>query len=57
MKVATSLVIHLQDVDVVGEALIAEHRGPFIEWRVGCNDDRAALVTLAEGLKQRATPR
>ena len=35
-----------------GKALGAEHAGPFVEGQVAGDDDRAALVALAEDLKQ-----
>lgn len=55
-----ALAVHLEDMDVVGEAieqsageaLGAEHLGPFIERKVACHQGRAALVALAEHLEQ-----
>ena len=43
---AEAVAIHFQDVDVVGqpveecagEALGAEHAGPFIKWQIGCDE-------------------
>ena len=55
-----ALAIHLEDVDVVGEAveesagkpLGAEHLGPFVEGQIGGDQGRAPLVSLAEHLEQ-----
>ena len=55
-----TLAVHLEDVNVVGEtieqraseALGGEHTGPLIEGQVAGNDNRAALVALAEDLEQ-----
>ena len=55
-----ALAIHLEDVDVVGEAveesagklLGAEHLGPFVEGQIGGDQGRAPLVALAEHLEQ-----
>ena len=55
-----ALAIHLEDVDVVGEAieerageaLGAEHLGPFVERQIGGDQGRAPLVALAEHLEQ-----
>ena len=57
---AVALAVHLEDVDVVGEAverrpgeaLGAEHLGPLVERQVGGDQDRATLVALAEHLEQ-----
>ena len=55
-----ALAVHFEDMDVVGEAieqgagepLGAKHAGPLVERQVAGHDGRAALVTLAEDLKQ-----
>ena len=55
-----AVAVHLQDVNVMGEAieqrasepLGAEHAGPLVEGQVAGDDDRAALVALAEDLEQ-----
>ena len=55
-----ALAVHLQDVDVVGEAvqqsageaLRTEDRGPLIEGEVGGDQDGPALVALAEDLEE-----
>ncbi len=39
-----------------GQPLGSEHAGPLVEWQVGGNDGRAALVALAEDLKQQLSP-
>ena len=52
--------VHFEDMDVMGqavqngagEAFRAEDLGPFIEWQVGGDDDRAALVALGDDLEQ-----
>ena len=59
-----ALAIHLQDVDVVGEAvqqragqpLRTEDFGPFVERQVGGDQDGASLVALAEDLEQQFRP-
>ena len=56
MPETVALAIHLEDVDVVGQAveqragepLGAEHLGPFVEGQVRGHQGGAALVTLAE---------
>jgi hypothetical protein len=55
-----TVAIHLEDVDVVGEAieqragqaLGREHTSPLIEGQIAGDDDRAAFVALAEDLEQ-----
>ena len=55
-----ALAVHLQDVDVVGETvehgpgetLGAEDFGPLIERQVAGDDDRPALVALAEHIEE-----
>ena len=55
-----ALAVHLEDVEVVGEAieerpgeaLGAEYLGPFVERRVRGHQGRAALLALAEDLEQ-----
>ena len=55
-----AVAVHLEDVDVMGEAVEqragqafgAEHLGPFVERQVGGDQGRAALVALAEHLEQ-----
>src|SRR5215472_5445476 len=57
---AIAVAVHFEDVDVVGEPieqragqpLGPEHAGPFVERQIGGDNDRAALVTLAEDLEQ-----
>jgi len=57
---AEAVTVHLEDMDVVGEAieqrasktLGAEHAGPLIEGQVAGDDDRTALIALAEDLEQ-----
>jgi len=59
-----AVAVHLQDVNVVGEAIEqrasqsfrAEHTGPLIERQVACDDYGAALVALAEDLEQQLGP-
>ena len=56
-----TLAVHRQDVDMVGQpvekragqALGAEHRCPFLEWKIRRDDGRATFVTLAEHLEQK----
>ena len=51
-----AVAVHLEDVNVMGEpieqcagqALGGEHARPFVEGQVAGNDDRAAIVVLAE---------
>jgi hypothetical protein len=55
-----AVAIHLEDVNVMGEsieqcasqALGTEDAGPLIERQIAGNDDRAALVALAEDFEQ-----
>jgi hypothetical protein len=55
-----ALAVHLEDMDVVGqavengagEALRAEDLGPFVEGQVRGDDDRAALVALGDDLEE-----
>ena len=55
-----AVAVHLQDVDVVGEAvqqragqpLRPEYLGPFVEEKVGGHHDGAPLVALAEDLEE-----
>src|SRR6516165_10392514 len=57
---AITVAVHFKDVDVVGQPieqcagqpLGPEHAGPFVERQIGSDNDRAALVTLAEDLEQ-----
>jgi hypothetical protein len=52
--------VHFENVDVVREpvkdrasqALCSEGFCPFVEWQVGCDDDRAALVAVADHFEQ-----
>ena len=61
---AVAVAVHLQYVDVMGEAVQqrageafrSEHRGPLIEGEVGCDQDGAPLVALAEDLEENFTP-
>ena len=55
-----ALTVHLEDVDVMGEAveertgqaLGAEHAGPLVERQIAGDDDLAPLVALAEHLEE-----
>src|SRR5271154_837217 len=55
-----AVAVQLKDVNVVseaieqraGEALGGEHAGPLVEGQIAGDDDRAALVALAEDLEQ-----
>ena len=55
-----AVAVELEDVNVVSkaieqrasEALGGEHAGPLVEGQVAGDDDRAALVALAEDLEQ-----
>jgi hypothetical protein len=55
-----AITVHLEDVDVMGEAaeertgqaLGAEHAGPFVEGQITGDDDRGPLIALAEHLEQ-----
>ncbi len=55
-----AVAIELEDVDVVGETieqragepLGGEHAGPLVEGQIAGDDNRAALVALAEDLEQ-----
>src|ERR1035437_2083506 len=55
-----AVAVELEDVNVVGkaieqrarEALGGEHASPLVEGQVAGDDDRAALVALAEDLEQ-----
>jgi len=55
-----AIAVHLQDVDVVGEAVEqragepfgGEHASPLVERQIAGDDGRAALVALAEHLEQ-----
>src|SRR5262245_66464793 len=57
---AVTVAVHLEDVDVVGQAieqragqsLGSEHASPLVERQIGGDNDGAALVTLAEDLEQ-----
>ena len=57
---SVTLAVELEEMNVVGEAieqgagkaLGSEHRGPLVERQVAGDDDRAALVALAEDLEQ-----
>ena len=57
---AETVAVHLQDVNVVGEAVEqgagepfgAEDFGPFLEGQVGSHHRRTALVALAEHLEE-----
>ena len=59
-----AVAVHLQDVDLVGEAvqqsagepLGAEHVGPLVEGQVGGDQDGAPLVALAEDLEEEFRP-
>src|SRR6202008_1623318 len=55
-----AVAVHFEDVDVVGQSveqrtgqpLGPEHAGPFVEWQIAGDAGGAALVALAEDLKQ-----
>src|SRR5260370_1667956 len=55
-----AVAIHLEDVNVVGKAIEqrackafgGEHAGPLVEGQIAGDDNRAALVALAEDLEQ-----
>ena len=55
-----AVAVHLEDVNVVGEAieqragqaLGGEHAGPLVEGQIAGDDDGAAFVALAEDLEQ-----
>src|SRR5271156_3187980 len=55
-----AVAVHLEDVNVMGEPIEQragqsfgpEHAGPLVEREVAGDDDRAALVALAEDLEQ-----
>src|SRR5580692_4336277 len=55
-----AVAVHFEDADVVGQSveqrtgqpLGPEHAGPFVEWQIAGDDGGAALVALAEDLKQ-----
>ena len=57
---AVAVAVHLQDMDVVGEAVQqragetfgAEDLGPLVEGQVGGDQDGARLVALAEDLEE-----
>ena len=57
---AIAVAVHFEDVDVVGEPieqragqpLGPKHAGPFVKRQIGGDNNRAALVTLAEDLEQ-----
>ena len=59
-----ALAVHLQDVEVVGEAVQqrageafrSEDLGPFVEGQVGGDQDGAPLVALAEHLEEQFRP-
>src|SRR5487761_1966027 len=61
LRLALALSIHREDMDVVGQpvekragqALRAEHRCPFLEWKVRSHNGRATFVALAEYLEQK----
>lgn len=60
---AEALAVHLEDVNVMGEAveqragqaLGAEDAGPLVEGQIAGDDGRAALVALAEDLEPQLT--
>ena len=60
LRQAVGFAVHLQDVDVVGQAVeeragetfLAERGGPLVERQVGCNDGGAALIALTDQLEQ-----
>ena len=57
---AEAIPVHLQDIDMVGEAVEegpgepfrAEDLGPLVEGQVGCHQDRSSLVAVAEHLEE-----
>src|SRR4051794_23562444 len=64
LRQTIALAVHLQDVDMVREAveqgagqpLAAEDLGPFVEWQIAGHQRGAALVALAEHLEQQLRP-
>ena len=60
MAEAVTVAVHLQDMDVVGEAVQqrageafrAKHCGPFVEGEVGGDQDGTPLVSLAEDFEE-----
>ena len=61
---AIAVAVHLEDVDVVGEAVQqrggepfgAEHVSPLVERKIGGHQDGAAFVALAEDLEEQFRP-
>ena len=61
---AEAIPVHLQDMDMVGEAVEegpgeafrAEDLGPLVEGQVGGSQDRAAFIALAEDLEEQLGP-
>ena len=61
---AVAVAVHLQDVDVMGEAVQqragemfgAEHVSPLVERKIGGHQDGAAFVALAEDLEEQFRP-
>ena len=57
---AEAFAVHLQDMDMMGEAVEeragkpfrAEDRGPFIEWQVAGDECGAAFIALTEDLEE-----
>ena len=55
-----AVAVQFEDVDVVGQSveqrtgqpLRPEHAGPLVEWQIAGDDGGAALIALAEDLKQ-----
>ena len=53
---AAPAAVHLQDVDVVGEAFRPEDLGPLVEGEVGGDQDGAPLAALAEDIEEQFRP-
>ena len=61
---AEAIPVHLQDMDMVGEAveegsgdpLRAKDLGPLVEWQVRGSQSRAAFIALAEDLEEQLGP-
>ena len=59
-----ALPVHLQDVDMVSEAVEecsgkpfrAKYLGPLVERQVGCHQDQPSLVALTEHLEEQLGP-
>ena len=62
---AVGLAVHLEDMDVVGQAVekragqafFTECGGPLVKWQVGRDDGGAALVALADEFEEKLRAR